>query len=103
MPDTPSREERLNEVIAAYLETAEAGRAPGRAELLARHPDLAGDLAAFFAWHAWRPRTHRRTLAFVLVAVALAAAGVPAVLRYREGEHNRAAVGTPHLPGAFKH
>jgi hypothetical protein len=59
MPDTPSREERLNEVIAAYLETAEAGREPGRAELLARHPDLAGDLAAFFAWHAWRPSTAR--------------------------------------------
>jgi hypothetical protein len=63
-----------------------------------------GGAAAFFAFHAWRPRTYRRTLGFTLVAVALAAAaGVPAVLRYREAEHNRAVVVTPDLPGAFKH
>jgi hypothetical protein len=42
-----SREQRLNEVIAAYLEAAEAGRAPGRADLLAAHADLAGELTAF--------------------------------------------------------
>jgi hypothetical protein len=47
MPDTPNREEQVNAVIAAYLEAAEAGRAPGRAEWLAAHPDLAGELAAF--------------------------------------------------------
>jgi hypothetical protein len=63
----------------------------------------AGGAAAFFAFHAWRPRTHGQTLAFVLVAGTLAAAaGVPAILRYREAEHNRAAVGTDYMPGAFK-
>jgi WD40 repeat protein/tetratricopeptide (TPR) repeat protein len=43
----PSREERINEVIAAYLEAAAAGPAPGREEFLARYPDLADDLRAF--------------------------------------------------------
>ena len=43
------REAQLNEVIAAYLEDLEAARSPDRAELLARHPDLAAELASFFA------------------------------------------------------
>jgi WD40 repeat protein len=51
MAETPSREERLNEVIAEYLEAAEGGRAPGRDEWLAAHPELAGELAAFLDNH----------------------------------------------------
>jgi WD40 repeat protein/predicted Ser/Thr protein kinase len=43
----PAREERVNEAIAAYLEAAEAGRAPEREAFLARYPDLADELRAF--------------------------------------------------------
>src|SRR5262245_61265572 len=46
-----SRERRLDAVIAAYLEEGAAGRAPDRDEVLRRHPELADDLAAFFADH----------------------------------------------------
>jgi WD40 repeat protein/tRNA A-37 threonylcarbamoyl transferase component Bud32 len=46
--ENPSaREQRVNEVIAAYLEAAAAGQAPGRGVFLARYPDLADDLRAF--------------------------------------------------------
>jgi WD40 repeat protein/tRNA A-37 threonylcarbamoyl transferase component Bud32 len=41
--------ERLDAVIAAYLKAAGEGTAPGREELLARHPELAPQLAEFFA------------------------------------------------------
>ena len=47
--DSSERECRLHEVLGAYFEAVEAGRAPGREELVARHPDLAADLDEFFA------------------------------------------------------
>jgi hypothetical protein len=34
-------EERIDEVIAEFLEAEAAGQTPDRAALLARHPDLA--------------------------------------------------------------
>jgi WD40 repeat protein len=46
-----SREQRLHEAIAAYLGSIEAGQAQDRADLLARHPDLAAELKAFFTGH----------------------------------------------------
>jgi serine/threonine-protein kinase len=45
---TTEREARLVEVIAAYRKAVEQGHKPDRQELLARHPDLASDLADFF-------------------------------------------------------
>jgi WD40 repeat protein/tRNA A-37 threonylcarbamoyl transferase component Bud32 len=43
------RERRLHEVIAGYLEDLEAGRRPDAAAMTADHPDLADELASFFA------------------------------------------------------
>jgi tetratricopeptide (TPR) repeat protein/tRNA A-37 threonylcarbamoyl transferase component Bud32 len=52
LPDT--REELdtpLEDVIASYLAADAAGTVPDRAEVLARHPALSTELAAFFADH----------------------------------------------------
>ncbi len=43
------REQRLHRVLASYFEVAETGDPPDRQSLLADHPDLADDLAEFFA------------------------------------------------------
>jgi hypothetical protein len=44
-----SRPDPLDAVIAAYVQQVEAGAVPDREALLARHPDLADRLRAFFA------------------------------------------------------
>jgi serine/threonine protein kinase len=43
------REQRLNEVLLAYVEDTQAGRRPDRSVLLAAHPDLRAELEEFFA------------------------------------------------------
>jgi hypothetical protein len=49
MPSSASHgDERLEQILADYLHAVEAGTPPDRAELLKRHPDLAGELGSFF-------------------------------------------------------
>jgi serine/threonine protein kinase len=45
------RERRLNEVLLAFVEAVQAGRAPDRERMLAAHPDLRPELEECFASH----------------------------------------------------
>ena len=48
--DTPTQSsDRLDEIIAEYLQAEETGKAPPPEELLSAHPDLADELREFFA------------------------------------------------------
>lgn len=49
VPDRSSREDRLNEVLLAYLEDAQNGQSPDRKRLLERYPEFASELSEFFA------------------------------------------------------
>jgi hypothetical protein len=49
-PSSPDeRSQRLDEVVTAYLKAVEAGQAPDQAAWLARYPEFAAELQAFFA------------------------------------------------------
>lgn len=47
--NTFTRDERLQKVVLSYLKAIDVGQTPDKDELLARNPDLAGDLKAFFS------------------------------------------------------
>lgn len=46
--DNSTREKRVNEIIAQYMQAREKGLAPDRDEWIAQHPDYADDLKVFF-------------------------------------------------------
>jgi tRNA A-37 threonylcarbamoyl transferase component Bud32/outer membrane protein assembly factor BamB len=48
-PSDSTGDEPINQIIAAYLRAVQAGQSPDRQELLAQHPAMAPELAAFFA------------------------------------------------------
>src|ERR1022692_2437182 len=47
--ESVARDQRLQHILAAYLQDVEAGKNPDREKLLAQHPDLADDLRSFLA------------------------------------------------------
>jgi WD40 repeat protein/tRNA A-37 threonylcarbamoyl transferase component Bud32 len=49
LTQTIDREQRLDAILADYFKTASAGHGPDPEALIARYPDLAGELAEFFA------------------------------------------------------
>ena len=47
--DDAAREDRVDEVIASYLEAVERGESPDARAYIAQHPDIASELSLFFA------------------------------------------------------
>jgi serine/threonine protein kinase len=47
--DESDRQDRLNEILLAYIEAAQVGRAPDQSRLLAENPELRPELEEFFA------------------------------------------------------
>ena len=45
----PSREQKLESILHAYLQAVDAGQAPDREAPLRQHPEFAGELREFFA------------------------------------------------------
>jgi eukaryotic-like serine/threonine-protein kinase len=51
LAEASERERKLNELIAAFLEADQSGKAGDRGDWLQRHPELADDLRRFFEQH----------------------------------------------------
>src|SRR5262245_34821871 len=49
--DVRDRNDRLEEAVVAYFEAVERGHTPDRSQWVARYPELAAELAEFFANH----------------------------------------------------
>src|SRR6478736_5298675 len=47
--DIRDRNDRLEEAVVAYFEAVESGQVPDRSQWAARYPELAAELAEFFA------------------------------------------------------
>ena len=47
--NSAAQEQRVNEIIAAYLKAVQAGEQPDQQQWLERYPELADELASFFA------------------------------------------------------
>src|SRR5262245_23067579 len=50
--ESSSRDDRVNEAIAAYLQAVERGETPDRERFLAEYADIAAELNSFFTNHA---------------------------------------------------
>jgi eukaryotic-like serine/threonine-protein kinase len=68
----PDREQKLAEILLQYVDAVEAGQAPDRRDVLARHPEFADELREFFAG---------RDQLEILAAPLRAAAGLSATRR----------------------
>jgi serine/threonine protein kinase len=84
-PSEADREQRLNEVLLAYVEAVEAGQAPDRRQYLAGYPEFASELAEFFA-----SRDQLERLASPLREVARGESAPIALLDRRPGVPGRA-------------
>ena len=51
LANASEHDRKLNEVIAAFLEADQSGKAGDRGDWLQRHPELADDLRRFFEQH----------------------------------------------------
>lgn len=78
------REQQLDEAVACYLQAVADGQAPDRQEYLARHPDLAPELASYLST---RDRVDRWAASFRMAAQSMTAT-----------QADTAIIGTTHLP-----
>src|SRR5215472_1179092 len=94
-PSEFDRDERLNEVLLAYVEAVQAGQAPDRQQFLTAYPEFASELAEFFA-----SRDQLERLASPLREVARNESAQTALLDRRAGNLGRSSRGLADFDGA---